>query len=86
MLADPVSMDYIYPEMVLLHRHITAENPSLGKDLKPLDILDGAFVRPVTNSDRMIAQQGAFMSYGLSRFWKTHAGHWISLSALEDYL
>ena len=71
MLADPVSMDYIYPEMALLHRYITAENPSFGKDLKPLDILDGAFVRPVTNSDRMIAQQGAFMIYGLSRFWKT---------------
>lgn len=36
---------------------------------KPIDLLNGCFVNPCVNTDRMRVQQGSFMIFGLSRYW-----------------
>ena len=61
--------DYDSYEMLVLDGKISREIPAFRKCIHPLTLLNGVFVRPVSNSDRMIAQQGAFMLYGLSYFW-----------------
>ena len=61
--------EYNSREMLVLDGKIASEAPAFRKCIHPLTLLNGVFVRPVSNSDRMIAQQGAFMLYGLSDFW-----------------
>ena len=56
-------------EMKRLCHKVLLECPSFSWDVSPLSILDGVFVKPVFNSDRMVAQQGSFMLFGLSAFW-----------------
>lgn len=68
-LINPETGEYDCDVLLRLHGHITQEAPAFAIKLKPSDILNGVFVRPVFNSDRMIAQHGAFMLYGLSFFW-----------------
>lgn len=36
---------------------------------RPMDLLNGHFVNPCVNTDRMRVQQGSFMMFGLSRYW-----------------
>lgn len=70
---------YINPEtgwygshqMNRLHAMVTHEQPAFRRCAYPTDLLDGVFVRPIFNSNRMVAQQGAFMMFGLSSFWNT---------------
>lgn len=68
-LINPETGEYDCDVLLRLHGHITQEAPAFAIKLKPSDILNGVFVRPMFNSDRMIAQHGAFMLYGLSFFW-----------------
>ena len=39
------------------------------KNERPMDLLNGHFVNPCINTDRMRVQQGSFMMFGLSRYW-----------------
>lgn len=43
--------------------------PEFRRCAKSLDIINGAFVCPIVNTDRMRAQQGLFAIYGLSQYW-----------------
>ena len=36
---------------------------------RPMHLLNGHFVNPCVNTDRMRVQQGSFMMFGLSRYW-----------------
>ena len=60
---------YLSYQMERLHAKVSHELPSFRRCAYATDLLNGVFVRPIFNSDRMIAQQGAFMMFGLSSFW-----------------
>ena len=70
-LINPETDEYDYSILLRLHGHIAKEDSAYKMKIRPTDILDGVFVRPVFNSERMVAQHGAFMLYGLSFFWNT---------------
>lgn len=60
---------YLSVEMEMLHQKVAEELPAFLRCAYPSSLLNGIFIRPVFNSDRMIAQNGSFMLYGLSKFW-----------------
>ena len=69
MYINPETGEYYCYELMKLYGKVAAECPAFKMCTYPLDLLDGSFVRPIFNSDRMVAQQGSFMMYGLSAFW-----------------
>lgn len=69
MFINPETREYDSGMMCVLYGKIKAENPGFEMKTDSLTILDGCFVQPAMSSARMIAQQGAFMLYGLSSFW-----------------
>jgi len=52
-----------------LYFQIQQNYPVFYECARPLDLLNGVFVTPIVNTNRMRAQQGAFMLFGLSRYW-----------------
>ncbi len=66
---NPETGEYANEEMLILHAKVLNEYPSFKMCLRPIDLLNGTFVSPVSTSDRMVAQQGSFMLFGLSNFW-----------------
>lgn len=69
MFINPETKEYDSGMMCFLFGKIKAEHPGFEMKTDSLTILDGCFVQPAMSSARMIAQQGAFMLYGLSSFW-----------------
>ena len=69
MYINPETGEYYCYELMKLYGKVTNESPAFKMCTYPLDLLDGSFVRPIFNSDRMVAQQGSFMMFGLSDFW-----------------
>lgn len=72
-LINPETGNFESSNLCTLYGKISIECPSFSKSFRPLDLLNGIFVNPVVNTARMIAQQGAFMLYGLSAFWDVQA-------------
>lgn len=52
-----------------LHYKVKDFCPDFRYCAKPLDIINGVYVYPLVNTDRMRAQQGLFAIYGLSQYW-----------------
>ena len=52
-----------------LHYKVKGFYPEFRRCAKPLDIINGTYVYPFVNTDRMRAQQGLFAIYGLSQYW-----------------
>lgn len=69
MLINSNTGHYMSTVMEKLHAKITDEAPAFERKINPDSILNGIIVSPLQNSDRMIAQSGNFMFFGLSLFW-----------------
>ena len=52
-----------------LHYKVKNYCPDFRYCAKPLDIINGVYVYPLVNTDRMRVQQGLFAIYGLSQYW-----------------
>lgn len=52
-----------------LHYRVKDYCPDFRYCAKPLDVINGVYVYPLVNTDRMRAQQGLFAIYGLSQYW-----------------
>ena len=52
-----------------LHYRVKDYCPDFRYCAKPLDVINGVYVYPLINTDRMRAQQGLFAIYGLSQYW-----------------
>ena len=86
MYINPETDEYESEEMLILHAKIANECPSFKMCLHPIDLLNGVFVNPVSNSDRMVAQQGSFMLFGLSNFWNVgRAIRYFAVNLHEKY-
>ena len=69
MLVNPETCEYESASMCALHVHIKNRNPGFSMSVRPSTLLDGIFVSPLINFDRVAFQQGAFQLFGLSKFW-----------------
>lgn len=60
--------------------------PDFRRCTKPLDIINGTYVYPLVNTDRMRAQQGLFAIFGLSQYWnfKKYLEHQIKKKDFYD--
>lgn len=60
---------YQSKSMEELYHKVQSFYPEFRRCARPLDIINGAFVYPIVNTDRMRAQKGLFALYGLSQYW-----------------
>lgn len=60
---------YMSNSMDLLQYQISQNYPTFRTCAKVIDLLNGVYVNPCITTDRMNAQKGAFMLFGLSRYW-----------------
>lgn len=60
---------YLSKAMEELHYRVKGYCPDFRYCARPLDIINGVYVYPLVNTDRMRAQQGLFAIYGLSQYW-----------------
>ncbi len=60
---------YFSYAMEQLYYQIKSYYSDFRRGTSTLDLLNGSFVSPIVNTDRMRAQQGVFAIYGLSKYW-----------------
>ena len=60
---------YKSKSMEELYQKVKSFYPEFRRCARPLDIINGAFVYPIVNTERMRAQKGLFALYGLSQYW-----------------
>lgn len=60
---------YRSKSMEELYQKVKSFYPEFKRCAKPLDLINGVFVYPIVNTDRMRAQKGLFALYGLSQYW-----------------
>lgn len=70
--------EYFSQCMEQLFYQIKNNYPEFRRCAKVIDLLNGCYVFPIVNTDRMRAQQGVFALYGLSKYW--------NVAKLIDYL
>lgn len=60
---------YRSKSMEELYYKVKSFYPEFTRCARPLDIINGVYVYPIVNTDRMRAQKGLFALYGLSQYW-----------------
>lgn len=60
---------YQSKSMEELHYKVKDFYPDFRRCASTLDVINGVYVYPIVNTDRMRAQKGLFALYGLSQYW-----------------